>query len=108
VRVSPAGGRQHDFVDTSFWFVLADRRDERHRKSADLVQGVSAQGRTLVTTNFVLAETHALILRRLGRSQATEFLGQLDRGAATLLRVSEEDERRAQSIIHTYADKDVS
>lgn len=64
---------------------------------------------TFVTTNFVAAEAHALILRRLGRRVATLFLTELDENPSTeIVRVSEDDEQRARAIIRQYADKDFS
>jgi len=66
---------------------------------------VARQRRQLVTTNFVVAETHALILSRLGRALAARWLLTLTAG---VLRVTEEDESRAKAIIVTYHDKDFS
>jgi predicted nucleic acid-binding protein len=60
------------------------------------------------TTNFVLAETHALFLRRLSHAHATTFLREFPRRSTTLIRVESEDEERAQAIIFAYQDKQFS
>ena len=59
-------------------------------------------------TNFILAETHALLLARAGRSTAGRVLGEIDRGATVVVRLSARDERRAREILSRYDDKDFS
>lgn len=56
----------------------------------------------LATSNFVVAETHALILTRLGRQLATAWLRNVP---AVIVRVSREDEQAAFRIILGYRDK---
>lgn len=93
------------FVDSSAFYALIDLDDHNHRRAFSLFRGVARQRRQLVTTNFVVAETHALILSRLGRALAARWLLTLTAG---VLRVTEEDESRAKAIIVTYHDKDFS
>jgi len=57
------------FADTSFWFGLQERRDQRHEQARAL-------GR-LVTTNHVLCETWTLLRRRSGHAAAVGFLDKL-------------------------------
>ena len=59
----------------------------------------------LFTSNFVVAETHALILTRLGRDLAADWLHDVP---AAVVRVTEEDESKAQHIILAYQDKEFS
>ncbi|HKF19190.1 MAG TPA: PIN domain-containing protein [Candidatus Dormibacteraeota bacterium] len=62
------------FADTSFWFGLQERRDQRHEQAQALVRrGV---GR-VVTTNHVLGETWTLVRRRSGHAAAVGFLDRL-------------------------------
>lgn len=56
----------------------------------------------------MLAETHALLLARRGRTIAARILTEIDHSTAVLVRVSAADERRAREIITTYQDKDFS
>lgn len=59
----------------------------------------------LETSNYVLAETHALLLNRRNRDIAVQFLRATDRGTVKVWRVSEPDELRAREIIERYDDK---
>lgn len=62
----------------------------------------------MLTTNFVVAEAHALHLNRLGRGVARAFLASLDTSSTVVVRVTEDDERRGRAIVFRYADKDFS
>lgn len=61
------------FVDTSAWYpvVVADHPD--HAAVAAVMQDALRAGTRLVTTNLVVAETHALLLHRAGRALALAF-----------------------------------
>ncbi|MCJ7628568.1 MAG: PIN domain-containing protein [Longimicrobiales bacterium] len=67
------------FVDTSAWFPLADPRHPDHRPLADALTNRVRSGVRVVTTNLILAETHALLLRRVGRGAALRFLKEVRR-----------------------------
>lgn len=92
-------------VDTSAIYALIDRSDDWHGKAKDLLKTLSEQGVDVILTNFIVAETHALILSRLGHELAREWLKNL---IWKVERVSEEDEKRAREIIVTYNDKSFS
>ena len=62
------------FVDTSAWYPIVDRTHPDHARLADLMRDGVDAGVTLVTTNLVLAESHALIMRRMGNDVARTFL----------------------------------
>jgi predicted nucleic acid-binding protein len=62
------------FVDTSAWYPLADRGHPDHAAVADVMAERIRDGARVVTTNLVVAETHALLLRRGGREAALRFL----------------------------------
>lgn len=53
------------FVDTGAYFALTFTGDENHQAARSIYAELATQRRQLVTTNFVLAETHALLLNRL-------------------------------------------
>ena len=55
------------FVDTSFWYALADRSDRRHPEAHRLR---TAGLPRLVTSTHVLGETWTLVRRRLGHAPA--------------------------------------
>lgn len=97
------------FVDTSAYFAAANRRDAGHEPVSALMRELVGGSRRLVTTNFVLAEVHALLLTRLDRRIAARVLAQVDASELTTVeRVTTADERRAREIVFGYADKDFS
>lgn len=96
------------FLDTSACYALTDPRDSDHRAASAISQRLIASHARLFTTNFVLAEMHALLLRRMGRSIALQVLSTIEQSTTTIVRVSARDERRAREIIRQYDDKDFS
>ena len=95
------------FVDTSGYYAAAIREDSNHAiASATMERSVGAKHR-LITTNFVLAELHSLILSRVSREVAIETVTVIIQSDETqLVRVEEEDEGRAWAILAHYDDKD--
>ncbi len=68
-----------------------------------------AEDRPLVTTNFVLAEFHALVLSRTDARSALRLLTDIETSQnTTVVRVEIEDELRARAILFAFADKDFS
>ena len=62
------------FVDTSAWYPLADRAHPDNRRLARPLRAQIREGARIVTTNVVVAEAHALLIRRGGRRAALAFL----------------------------------
>ena len=54
------------FVDTSALFAILDADDLNHTSAKETWARLLDADETLVTTNYVLVETHALVQRRLG------------------------------------------
>ena len=54
------------FVDTSAFYALLDRDDENHQKAKKAWTGMVHGENVLVTSNYVLVETFALLQHRLG------------------------------------------
>jgi uncharacterized protein len=73
------------FVDTSAWYPLLVASHADHAGLVAAVSTLVAQRRRSVTTNLVVAETHALILHREGRDAAHAGLRAVDRAAAVLV-----------------------
>lgn len=67
------------FVDTSAWYPLADPRHPDHAALAAALRERVAAGSRIVTTNLVVAETHALLLRRAGAAPALRFVREVRR-----------------------------
>jgi predicted nucleic acid-binding protein len=67
--------RQFDrrvFVDTSAYFAFSRNRDENHRRVYIAMQNLVRARHRFITTNFVLAELHALIVSRESAALALE------------------------------------
>ncbi len=62
------------FVDTSGWYPLTVRSSTEHRTVADALRQRVRAGARVVTSNLVVAETHALLLRRVGAGAALAFV----------------------------------
>jgi predicted nucleic acid-binding protein len=107
IRAGPA--RPSLFVDTSAIFALFNERDPNHALAHAAVQRAYRERSALITTNFVVAEAHALMLARRGRARAAGLLDAVTRGPSTVVvRASEDDEDAARAIIYDYDDKDFS
>ena len=93
------------FVEPSAFYAAVDADDEHHSSCVRLFEMASAEQWRLVTSNFVVAETHALILIRLGRGIAAQWLRAIP---AQVRSITAGDEERAKQIIFGYADKGFS
>ena len=78
------------FVDTSAWYALALPKDPAHARLARALRERVAHGVRVVTTNLIVAETHALLLRRVGRGPAEAF-ARVVRGSPNLVVASTAD-----------------
>jgi predicted nucleic acid-binding protein len=96
------------FLDSSAYFAIADRDDTSHQDARAILQRLAERRARLVTSSFVLAEAHALILNRLNRELAVRFFHNLLQGSTTLIWVSADDVQQAGEIIDRYDDKDFS
>jgi predicted nucleic acid-binding protein len=95
------------FVDTSGWFPAADPEDPAHpavkRALAEHVLG----GGRVVTTNLVIAESHALLLRRVHREAARAFLQEVTREPNVVVTSTPDLEARARrDWLDRYCDQD--
>ena len=101
--------RAEFFVDTSAWYPLLVAAHPNHRVLADALRALIARRRRLVTTNLVVAETHALLLRRVGRPAALAFVRTVGEPPNLVIRSSRELEERAlRDWLERYADQDFS
>jgi predicted nucleic acid-binding protein len=105
------------FGDTSGYFALAAESDDHHAEAERLLRRATADRLQLYTTNFVLAETHALFLHRLKSSRGAasaravalrtvERLYQSTRQRNALIRVTSADEMAAFALLAQFADQD--
>lgn len=61
------------FVDTSAFFALLDRDDANHAKAKKAWVDLLGSDRTLLTSNYVIVESSALIQHRLGAEALRGF-----------------------------------
>jgi predicted nucleic acid-binding protein len=61
------------FVDTSGFFALLDRDDADHKKAKKIWSDVLNPENTLITSNYVIVESFALIQHRLGLEAVRGF-----------------------------------
>lgn len=95
------------FGDASFFFAIVDRTDIWHQQCVALLQRLEEIGCRLVTTLLVIAETHALLVRRLGREAALNWLKQV-LPYLEIIPIEPSDIAKALEILERYADKDFS
>lgn len=89
------------FVDTSALFAFVDATDQWHGQARQAFTTITAEGRPLFTSNLVLAEAHALVMRRFGASAASDWLRDFD---FSLVFQTFADHERALSLLGRYRD----
>jgi predicted nucleic acid-binding protein len=97
------------FVDTSAWYPLAVRRDPAHGRLAKALRQRIHEGAAVITTNLIVAETHALLVRRTTRDTALAFVRRVDQAGIVVVRSTAELEGAAVSDwLERYADQEFS
>ena len=92
-------------ADTSAVYAILDRSDRNHKTSIDLLKELRRRGDRPILTNFLVGESYALLLSRLGRGIAWRWL---EANRWPVERVREDDESRAREMLRRYDDKDFS
>jgi predicted nucleic acid-binding protein len=91
--------------DSSATLAVIDADDRDHAAASKIAHQLARERRPSFITNYLEAETHALLLRKLGRSIARDWLL---RARLPVLRVSPQEEDLAREIIERFSDKDFS
>jgi uncharacterized protein len=97
--------RQGVLWDSSAILALLDADDFDHERAVAIAGQIASEKRPSFITNYIEAEAHALLLRKLGRSLAREWLLT---GGLPVIRVRTEEEDRAREIIARHSDKNWS
>lgn len=97
------------FVDTSAWYAMAVRNDPSHAAVVLAVRRLVRGKRRIVTTNLVIAESHALLMRRVHRRAALAFLEAVVQEPNVIVFSTPEREARAKhDWLDQYDDQDFS
>lgn len=91
--------------DSSAILALLDADDADHTRAVAAADRIVAERRPSFVTNYIEAEAHALLLRKLGRVIARQWLLT---GGLPVLRAVPQEEERAKTILATHTDKDWS
>ena len=98
------------FVDSGAFFGHLVAEDAAHDAAVVLFTRAMTESWDLVTTNFVVAETYALLINRArrGRQLALQLIDAVQAGTFRVERVSPDDEARAMALVRQQADKTYS
>jgi len=94
------------FIDTSAFVALRNRSEREHAAARRVFRELLSERVSLLTSNFVFSETYTALLVRVGRGEAIRWGRAFRAGEAVeLVRVDEEMEEEAWSILESYTDK---
>lgn len=94
------------FVDTSFWFALQDRADQRHLEALAIARGGIGKA---VTSTPVLGEIWTLLRSRRGHRAAVDFLDGVERlHGMEVVTVGERLEREAWTWLRRHDERTYS
>lgn len=91
--------------DSSAILALLDADDADHDRAVSVARSIAEKRRPSFITNYIEAEAHALLLRKLGRALALEWLLN---GGLPVVRVLPREEEKAREILSRHSDKDWS
>ena len=89
--------------DSSAILALLDADDADHAGAVSVARRIASEKRPSFITNYVEAEAHALLVRRLGRTIARHWLLT---GGLPVLPAFPGEEQRAKDILARHSDKD--
>jgi predicted nucleic acid-binding protein len=93
------------FIDSSAFFAYIVPADDHYQDAIEILGRCQRQAITLATSNFIVAETHGLLLNRVGYATAATFLRNMGASTIEIIRAEPADEVAASEIIYRYADK---
>ena len=91
--------------DSSAILALIDADDADHERAVGVAREIASARRPSFITNYIEVEAHALLLRKLGRAIARQWLLT---GGLPVVRLLPREEDRAREILVRHADKDWS
>lgn len=102
-----SAARSAIYVDTSAWLAVNDPRDNLHEAAAVFYrEDALKKFRTLVTSNLVVAETHAGLIKARGMNVAFRFLELLKASSrVSVIYCTRELEMEGVRILAKYGDQ---
>ena len=91
--------------DSSAILALLDADDADHERAVAIARRIASEKRPTFITNYIEVEAHALLLRKLGRTLAREWLLT---GGLPVIRALPGEETLAREIVARHSDKDWS
>ena len=89
--------------DSSAILALLDADDADHADAVAVARQIASEARPSFVTNYIEAEAHALLLRKLGRTIARQWLLT---GGLVVVRALPDEEQKAREILARHTDKD--
>jgi predicted nucleic acid-binding protein len=89
--------------DSSAVLALLDADDADHARAVTVARDIASEARPSFVTNYIEAEAHALLVRKLGRALARQWLLA---GGLPVVRVLPAEEQTAREILARHIDKD--
>ena len=89
--------------DSSAILALLDADDADHARAVSVARQIASEERPSFITNYIEAEAHALLLRKLGRAVARQWLLT---GGLPIVRALPAEEEGAKEILARRTDKD--
>ena len=89
--------------DSSAILALLDADDADHARAVVVARHIASEERPSFITNYIEAEAHALLLRKLGRAIARQWLLT---GGLPVVRVLPAEEQTAREMLARHTDKD--
>jgi len=89
--------------DSSAILALLDADDADHARAVVVARQIASEERPSFITTYIEAEAHALLLRKLGRAIALQWLLT---GGLPVVRALPAEEQRAKEILARHTDKD--
>jgi uncharacterized protein len=89
--------------DSSAILALLDADDADHARAVSVARQIASEGRPSFVTNYIEVEAHALLLRKLGRTIARQWLLA---GGLPVVRALPTEEHSARELLARHTDKD--
>jgi uncharacterized protein len=89
--------------DSSAILALLDADDADHARAVAVARDIASEAGPSFVTNYIEAEAHALLVRKLGRTIARQWLLT---GGLPVVRVLPVEEQKAREILARHTDKD--